>query len=1060
MLDVAELETQWWQPLPGEPRPWEELVPKRRRTIPIQQTQAYERTKRAVANATAKAGLKMAEKKAAKGAGKATGKEVLQTVGTIARDVLEVSADVLEYVPIPAVAKVANILLKIWEAAEDLETNRLACLRLTERAAEILDAICSEIHKGGPQFIISLRGSLDDLECSFGDLFILIEKQAHRPFLKRYIKRDDDQKKIEACEKSLTAALCKFDITVLLRVLKSVEALQESVARLEEAAARNPSHTPQVASPAVPSTPMSATPPSGSVLAVGLTLSQTPMSSSSVTLTPQPHSPTTPRAPSSQLPAFTSVYDPPSAPEPSTLAEQLREMDSARAKIHAILDQRDMLDRIGAAVRDGSDAAVFDLLQIPQRELPEAQFALRRALEDISSDPASLQADEAGQFHREFLELSVDALHRLSDYRAVPAYTITKYEFDRDNEVIGYGSFGHVFKGTWRNETIAIKVLAPMTPQTSFRREVEIWRLLKHRHVLPLWAASSPAAGAPFFCVSPYMANGNLPQYLRRNPDSAEHLRLMHEIAMGMAYLHSRQVIHGDMKAANVLVDDQHQCVIADFGQSDIRDEVYRLSGRSVPHGTVRWSAPEIIFGEGVLTTAVDVYAFAICCHEIMKNGDLPWPRAEDAMIPHFVAQGRRPTLPDTPVAELLAPYIASWWTKDPQQRPAFSAIAVVFEMLRGLEPGWDADYEKDSPKPPTAHNLAESMFSPPLQPGLDLPDESGSYMSASISDESYYTSFSRNISSSESGEGGTLESDTTSDTEISDYYTNRRPSPPPVDELASYRRDERRYRTRLQHRYNESLTLPLWKPTKVEVGDVGFMDRGKNGTFVRLFNAFGPPESHGAVMFPPLVATRGRRLDKRDPPVAVRPRSSSLRARIPRLLAPKSPPPESPKEEDVTFKLHFGHKEAFLFTESTHYQYLEALDTAKPWFSDNIDLILHLYGRMFKLQREDIFLVIGTLDAAHWAAYVCHCATDLTMRLTPYPYDTRQVGKPWAEFAPGLEPEPDAAGPSYQLDETFPTDANWKVSMWHEHDEKEWESVLLARLCFKPDRETPTRGR
>ena len=59
--------------------------------------------------------------------------------------------------------------------------------------------------------------------------------------------------------------------------------------------------------------------------------------------------------------------------------------------------------------------------------------------------------------------------------------------------------------------------------------------------------------------------------------------RFMHEIAKGMEYLHSEGVLHGDLKAANVLVDDKYRCVISDFGQSEMKSELYRISGTLPP---------------------------------------------------------------------------------------------------------------------------------------------------------------------------------------------------------------------------------------------------------------------------------------------------------------------------------------------------------------------------------------------------------------------------------------------------------------------------------------------
>ncbi|KAH7868923.1 uncharacterized protein C8R40DRAFT_1060595, partial [Lentinula edodes] len=60
-------------------------------------------------------------------------------------------------------------------------------------------------------------------------------------------------------------------------------------------------------------------------------------------------------------------------------------------------------------------------------------------------------------------------------------------------------------------------------------------------------------------------------------------LRFMHEISKGMEYLHGQGVLHGDLKASNVLVDVKIHCVISDFGQSEMRSEAYRISGTALP---------------------------------------------------------------------------------------------------------------------------------------------------------------------------------------------------------------------------------------------------------------------------------------------------------------------------------------------------------------------------------------------------------------------------------------------------------------------------------------------
>lgn len=117
------------------------------------------------------------------------------------------------------------------------------------------------------------------------------------------------------------------------------------------------------------------------------------------------------------------------------------------------------------------------------------------------------------------------------------------------------GFFSDVYKGTWGKRTVAIKYLAPTTPRELFVREVEIWKQLRHPHVLELYGASSTSGEPPWFFVSPYEKNGSLVQYLKGKEgggsvgdNGVDLMKMMLEVAKGMEYLHSQGVLHGDLK--------------------------------------------------------------------------------------------------------------------------------------------------------------------------------------------------------------------------------------------------------------------------------------------------------------------------------------------------------------------------------------------------------------------------------------------------------------------------------------------------------------------------------
>lgn len=219
---------------------------------------------------------------------------------------------------------------------------------------------------------------------------------------------------------------------------------------------------------------------------------------------------------------------------------------------------------------------------------------------------------------------------------------------------IGYGYFSDVYRAHWRDQPVAVKVLTQATSRRTFVHEMMLWRKLDHPNVLPLLGASSAVGEPPWFLVSPFMKNGNLVDYLKHAKlpiDPALERRMVYEVASGMAYLHRQGVMHGDLKGTNVLIDDEGHCCISDFGQSEMKNEAFRLSGThpnrkllSISYmsyskfkvclsgGTLRWQAPEIMNGAstGQLTYQVDVYAFGILCVEIFTRGQLPWGVVDD----------------------------------------------------------------------------------------------------------------------------------------------------------------------------------------------------------------------------------------------------------------------------------------------------------------------------------------------------------------------------------------------------------------------------------------------
>ncbi|KDQ52347.1 hypothetical protein JAAARDRAFT_138714 [Jaapia argillacea MUCL 33604] len=208
----------------------------------------------------------------------------------------------------------------------------------------------------------------------------------------------------------------------------------------------------------------------------------------------------------------------------------------------------------------------------------------------------------------------------------------------------GGGGFGDVWRGRCDGTEVAIKV--PRIYETRMadresamnkvakrlRREAMVWRQLDHPNVLRFLGVCynniPPVHDFPAL-LSPLCENGNILDYLRIHQD-VERLPLLVQITAGLGYLHENLVIHGDLKGSNVLIKDNGDACISDFGCSRLIGDQPLHSSTTVM--SVRWSAPELVFAEPdvsgggyLLTSAADVWSFAMVVLEVFNHGKVPW---------------------------------------------------------------------------------------------------------------------------------------------------------------------------------------------------------------------------------------------------------------------------------------------------------------------------------------------------------------------------------------------------------------------------------------------------
>uniref|UniRef100_A0A674PMF5 receptor protein-tyrosine kinase n=1 Tax=Takifugu rubripes TaxID=31033 RepID=A0A674PMF5_TAKRU len=160
-------------------------------------------------------------------------------------------------------------------------------------------------------------------------------------------------------------------------------------------------------------------------------------------------------------------------------------------------------------------------------------------------------------------------------------------------------------------------------------------------------------------------------------------LRFSLQVAQGLDFLASRNCIHRDVAARNVLLTDKRVAKICDFGlaRDIMNDSNYVVKGNArLP---VKWMAPESIF-DCVYTVQSDVWSYGILLWEIFSLGKSPYPSmAVDSRFYKMVKRGYQMSQPDFALPEIYM-IMKMCWNLEPTERPTFSMISQMINRLLG----------------------------------------------------------------------------------------------------------------------------------------------------------------------------------------------------------------------------------------------------------------------------------------------------------------------------------------------------------------------------------------
>ncbi|XP_010261130.1 PREDICTED: somatic embryogenesis receptor kinase 1-like [Nelumbo nucifera] len=198
-----------------------------------------------------------------------------------------------------------------------------------------------------------------------------------------------------------------------------------------------------------------------------------------------------------------------------------------------------------------------------------------------------------------------------------------------NKNILGRGGFGKVYKGRLADGSlVAVKRLKEeRTPggELQFQTEVEMISMAVHRNLLRLRGFCMTPTER--LLVYPYMANGSVASCLRERPPSEPPLdwptrkRIALGSARGLSYLHDHcdpKIIHRDVKAANILLDEEFEAVVGDFGLAKLMDYKDTHVTTAV-RGTIGHIAPEYL-STGKSSEKTDVFGYGIMLLELITG--------------------------------------------------------------------------------------------------------------------------------------------------------------------------------------------------------------------------------------------------------------------------------------------------------------------------------------------------------------------------------------------------------------------------------------------------------
>ena len=243
-----------------------------------------------------------------------------------------------------------------------------------------------------------------------------------------------------------------------------------------------------------------------------------------------------------------------------------------------------------------------------------------------------------------------------------------------------------MYKGEYAGHAVAIKEIKDMSEdnRNALDREVDMLKLVSGPNIVKFYGAV--VTKDKVYHVSELMDLGGLDKVLRDKLDMGLKVKVLRDVAGGMASLHAKNILHRDLKPENVLckapleAGNEGMCKITDFGTSRSVDNLFAMT-MTKGAGTPLYMAPEILKGVEHYGGAVDVYSYGILMWSVFHDGAVPYAEYEfkNALVmQNAVVGGMQPQVTAEDIPEELLGLMKRCWAAEPEERPTFEEIVGI----------------------------------------------------------------------------------------------------------------------------------------------------------------------------------------------------------------------------------------------------------------------------------------------------------------------------------------------------------------------------------------------